>query len=86
MSVEEYRGYPHESQVREVKVNKKVLVTTFLSPRKMPKAELEKPYWQRWNVDLDLRNSKRILGMEALSCTTHRCARKSSGSICWRTI
>jgi len=70
MSVEEYRGYPDEIKVREVKVGKKVLVSTFLSPRRTPKAALEELYWQRWNVELDLRNIKTTLGMEALSCKT----------------
>ena len=70
MSVEEYRGYPDEIKVREVKVGKKVLVSTFLSSRKTPKAALEELYWQRWNVELDLRNIKTTLGMEALSCKT----------------
>ena len=70
MSVEEYRGYPDDIQVREVKVGKKVLVSTFLSPRRTPKAVLEELYWQRWNVELDLRNIKTTLGMEALSCKT----------------
>ena len=36
MSVEAYRGYPDEIKVREVKVGKKVLVSTLLSPRKTP--------------------------------------------------
>ena len=35
MRMEEYRGYPDEIKVREVKVGKKVLVSTFLSPRNL---------------------------------------------------
>lgn len=70
MSVEEYHGYTDEIKVREVKVGKKVLVSTFLSPRKTPKAALEELYWQRWNVELDLRNIKTTLGMEVLRCKT----------------
>jgi hypothetical protein len=50
MSVEEYRDYPDEIKVREVQVGKKVLVSTLLSPRKTPKAELGALFWQRWNV------------------------------------
>ena len=76
MGVEEYRSYPDVIQVREVKAGKKVLVSTFLSPRKTPKAELEKLYWQRWNVELDLRNIKTTLGMEALSCKTPQMCEK----------
>jgi len=76
MSVEEYRGYPDEIKVREVKVSKKVLVSTFLSPRKTPKAALGELFWQRWNVELDLRNIKTTLGMEALSCKTPQMCEK----------
>lgn len=70
MSVEEYRGYPDELTVREVKVGKKVLVTTFLNARQTPKGELGQLFWQRWNVELDLRNVKSTLGMERFSCKT----------------
>jgi hypothetical protein len=70
MSVEEYHGYPDEIAVREVKVGKKVLVTTFLNPRTAPKGELGQLFWQRWNVELDLRNVKSTLGMERFVCKT----------------
>ena len=70
MSVEDYRGYPDEITVREVKVGKKVLVTTLLNPRQTPKSELRQLFWQRWNVELDLRNIKSTLGMERFSCKT----------------
>lgn len=70
MSVEEYRGYQDEITLREVKVGKKVLVTTLLDPRKTPKGALGELFWQRWNVELDLRNIKTTLGMERFSCKT----------------
>lgn len=70
MSLEEYRDHPAEITVREVKVGKKVLVTTFLSRRETPKAALGELFGQRWQVELDLRNIKTTLGMEALSCKT----------------
>ncbi len=70
MSQEDYHRYPAEITVREMKVGKKVLVTTFLVPRKTAKAALGKLYWQRWHVELDLRNIKTTLGMETLSCKT----------------
>jgi len=68
MSEEEYHAHPDTITVREVKVGKKILVTTLLSPRKTPKAMLGDLYWQRWQVELDLRNIKTTLGMEYLSC------------------
>jgi hypothetical protein len=76
MSVQEYRGYPDDIKVREVKVGKKVLVNTLLSPRKTPKTALGELFWQHWNVELDLRNIKTTLGMEALSCKTPQMCEK----------
>jgi hypothetical protein len=70
MSLEDYRGHPDELTVREVKVGKKVLVTTLLNPRQTRKGELGQLFWQRWNVELDLRNIKSTLGMERFSCKT----------------
>jgi hypothetical protein len=68
MSVEEYQSHPDEMTVRELRVGKKILVTTFLHPRKTPKGKLGELFWQRWHVELDLRNIKTTLGMERLSC------------------
>jgi len=76
MSREEYRGYPKQITMREVKIDKKVLVTTFLSRRQMSKTALGELFWQRWNVELDLRNIKTTLGMEALSCKTPQMCEK----------
>jgi hypothetical protein len=70
MSREDYLAYADEFTVRELKVGKKVLVTTFLEPRKTPKGTLEKLYWSRWNVELDIRNIKTTLGMDSLRCMT----------------
>lgn len=76
MSREEYRTYPDEINVREMKVRKKVLVSTFLEPRKASKKALGNLYLQRWNVELDLRNIKTTLGMETLSCKTAQMCQK----------
>jgi hypothetical protein len=70
MTREEYVAYPAELTLREVKVGKKVLVTSFLSPRKACKREIGKLFLRRWNVELDLRNIKSTLGMERLTCRT----------------
>jgi len=70
MSQEDYARYPDELRMREVKVSKKVLVTTFLAPGKASKNALGKLFLQRWHVELDLRNIKTTLGMETLSCKT----------------
>lgn len=70
MSLTDYRAYADEITVREVKVGKKVLVTTMLNARQVSKGELGELFWQRWNVELDLRNIKSTLGMERLRCKT----------------
>lgn len=70
MTTEQYQGYPAELTLRETKVRKKVLVTSFLKPREVSKRELEKLFLQRWNVEVDLRHIKTTLGMETLSCKT----------------
>ena len=70
MSPEEFQDYPDALTVREVKAGKKVLVTTLLVPSNTPKSALKALYFQRWHVELDLRNIKTTLGMETLSCKT----------------
>lgn len=70
MTPEQYQSYPAELTLRETKVRKKVLVTSFLRPREVSKRELEKLFLQRWNVEVDLRHIKTTLGMETLSCKT----------------
>jgi hypothetical protein len=76
MNLEDYGDYPKQIRVREVKVQKKVLVTTLLAPGEASKNALAKLYLQRWSVELDLRNIKTTLGMEALSCKTAQMCEK----------
>jgi|SRR5450631_2247851 hypothetical protein len=70
MTVQECHSHPDQIGVREVKVGKKVLVTTFLVPRKTHKKALGELFLQRWKVELDRRNLKSTLGLEDLSCMT----------------
>ncbi len=70
MTPDEYAAYPAELTLREVKVRKKVLVTSFLDPREVCKREIGRLFLRRWNVELDLRNIKSTLGMERLTCRT----------------
>jgi hypothetical protein len=70
MTAEAYAGYPDALTLRETKVDKKVLVTSFLNPREVCKRELKGLFLQRWNVEVDLRHIKTTLGMETLSCKT----------------
>lgn len=70
MTWEEYNLFPDTLTLRETKINKKVIVTSLLCDKETPKKELGNLYYQRWNVELDLRNIKTTLGMEVLSCKT----------------
>lgn len=70
MSLAEYTQAPDTLTVRELRVNKKTLMTTLLCPKKTPKAALGTLYKSRWHVELDLRAIKTTLGMETLSCKT----------------
>jgi hypothetical protein len=70
MSREDYAALPDELILREVKVGKKILVTSFLSPRKVCKRALGQLFQQRWHVELDLRAIKTTLQMAELSCNT----------------
>ncbi len=66
----EYEAFPDTLTVREVKGDKRVLVTTLLDPCEVRKQELLDLYIQRWHIELDLRNIKTTLGMDVLRCLT----------------
>jgi len=70
MSAEDYAALPEQLILREVKVGKKILVTSFLSPRHVSKTALGALFRQRWHVELDLRAIKTTLQMAELSCNT----------------
>ena len=77
--MQDYRRYPDEIKVREVKVGTKGAREHALSPRETPKAALGELFWQRWNVELDLRNIKRPLAWKRSAAKPRRCARKILG-------
>ena len=70
MTLEQYRQFPDELQVRETRTDHQILVTTMLDRRKTSKADLADLYARRWHVELDLRNIKTTMGMEVLHCQT----------------
>ena len=78
MTPEAYAACPEVLKLRETKVGKKVLVTSFLNPREVCKGELESLYLQRWQVEVDLRHIKTTLGMETLSCKTPEMCEKEA--------
>ncbi len=70
MSEQQYRAFPDQITVREVKVGNRILVTTLLDAKQVRKNELNELYAMRWHTELDLRNLKTTLGMDMLSCNT----------------
>jgi hypothetical protein len=76
MTPEQYQCYPDELTVREVKVDGRVLVTTLVNARQVPKGELFDLYACRWHVELDIRNLKTTLGMEVFRCLTPQMVEK----------
>lgn len=70
MSQEIYDAVPMHLSIRELKVGKKILVTTLLKPKDASKLELKLLYKDRWHVELDFRNIKTTMGMETLTCKT----------------
>jgi len=70
MMAEQYESAPGTLTVRELEVGGRVLVTTLICPKTIPKSALKALYKRRWQVELDIRNIKTTLGMETLSCKT----------------
>jgi len=63
-----YARIPERLRVREVRVNGWVLVSTLLDASSAPAAELDRLYRSRWNVEVDLRAIKAVMGMDILRC------------------
>jgi hypothetical protein len=76
MTQEDYDAAPKTIIIRELRAKGKVLITTLLSPKEAPKHELKALYKKRWHVEVDFRDIKTTLGMEALSCKTPEMAEK----------
>lgn len=70
MSQEDFDQTPDTLTVRELQTGGKILVTTLLCPKQIPKPALKQLYRSRWHIELDLRNIKTTMGMEMLSCKT----------------
>lgn len=66
----DYERAPDQLTLRELRVGGKVLVTTLLCPEQVGKSALQRLYWRRWQVELDLRDIKTTLGMATLRCRT----------------
>ena len=70
MSKEAYDSAPDYLLNREFKAGGKVLVSSMLCAKEMPKKILGKHYKKRWSVEVDIRYIKTTMGMEMLSCKT----------------
>ena len=76
MDKQTYAAMPESLDVREVKINGRVLVTTLLDPRLAPATELDRFYGSRWNIEVDLRSIKAEMGMDILRCKSPDMIRK----------
>ncbi|MBB3059787.1 IS4 family transposase [Microbulbifer rhizosphaerae] len=65
-----YELLPDSLSIRELQVDKKVLVTTLLSDKTAPRKQLGDLYKDRWQIELNLREIKTTLGMDVLRCKT----------------
>jgi hypothetical protein len=75
MDQEQYEKIPDTLELREMKGEfgdrngeEVVIVTTLLDPKKYPRTEVLSAYKLRWNVELDLRSLKTVMGMDFLAC------------------
>jgi Transposase DDE domain len=85
MELEEYDKFPEEIMIREVSIQScrngfrtktRVLVTTFLDPIGVNKADLAALYSCRWFVELALRSIKETMRMDVLRGKTPEMVRK----------
>lgn len=76
MTEEHYREAPDVLTIRELRVDKKILVTTLLSPDRASRHALRQLYKDRWHVELTIRNIKTTMGLETFSCKSPAMAEK----------
>lgn len=79
MDEETYAQIPDEMRIRELRikvdqpgfrVNELVLVTTMFDATEYTKEDLAALFWERWNIELDLRSIKCLMKMDVLRCQT----------------
>jgi hypothetical protein len=79
MTREAYNEAPEKITIRELKIGKKILITTMLAVKDYPKAELSAFFKQHWHVEVAFRNLKMTLGLIVLSCKTPEMCQKNVG-------
>lgn len=76
MDKKTYDELPCVIYMREIKKGNNIIVTTLFDANKYPKNELIELYAQRWQIELDLRSIKEVMGMSILRCKTPAMIRK----------
>ena len=80
MDEQTYAQIPEELTVREAKVGQWVLVSTLCDAKQVSKQELNALYVQRWQIELDLRAIKVVMGMGILRCQSPQMVQKEVGA------
>jgi len=80
MDEQAYAQVPAELTVREAKVGQWILVSTLCDARQVSKLELDALYVQRWNIELDFRSIKTVMGMGVLRCQSPQMVQKEVGA------
>ncbi len=79
MDIETYNAFPEELEIREIgfrvsqpgfRVSFVILATTLLDATEYSSDDLAELYFERWNVEVDLRTIKVELSMNVLRCKT----------------
>ncbi|MDC8451239.1 MAG: transposase [Nitrospira sp.] len=66
MDHETYAHMPKQLTVRQIEVAGRVLVTTLTDAQSVSPLDLDAVYRQRWQVEVDLRSIKAVMGMDIL--------------------
>jgi hypothetical protein len=68
MDAQTYALIPTQLSVRETQADGWLLVTTMLDASEVPATQLAQLYRSRWNIEVDLRSIKAVMGMDILRC------------------
>lgn len=70
MDKETYEHMPEQITVRETRVAGRILVSTLVNAASVTPRDLDALYSQRWQVEVDLRSIKAVMGMDILRAKT----------------
>jgi hypothetical protein len=71
-----YLQMPDTLTIREIKINRKVIITTLLNPKEVTIKEIGELYTKRWLIEVDFSSIKTVLQMDVLRCKTPGMVRK----------